>query len=91
MNAPKAHDHCAHVAAAYDHADHLLWVASRLRAAIARAAAEGDANAQAAADELRAEPDLAAAAARAARDDLSPADQIFAASLTAMGWDADAL
>ena len=91
MNAPKAHDHCAHVAAAYDHADHLLWVASRLRAAIARAAAEGDANAQAAADELRAEPDLAAAAARAARDDLSPADQILKASLTTPRRESDAL
>lgn len=62
-----------------------------IRATIARQAARGDINAQAAHEELRAEPHLARAAAAAARRDLSAADQIFAASLTAMGWDADAL
>ena len=62
-----------------------------IRATIARQAARGDANAAAAQEELRAEPHLARAAADARRHDLSAADQIFAASLAAMGWDADAL
>ena len=65
--------------------------ARTIRATIARQAARGDANAQAAHEELHAEPSLARAAADAARRDLSAADQIFAASLAAMGWDADAL
>lgn len=65
--------------------------ARAIRATITRAATRGDINAQAAREELHAEPHLARAAAAAARHDLSAADQIFAASLTAMGWDADAL
>lgn len=71
--------------------DNTTTASNALIAAITQAAAEGDVNAQAAAEVLCAEPSLARAAAQAARDDLSPADQIFTASLTAMGWDADAL
>ena len=71
--------------------DNIATASNALIAAITQAAAEGDVNAQAAAEVLHVEPNLARAAAQAARDDLSPADQIFTASLTAMGWDADAL
>lgn len=62
-----------------------------IRATIARQAARGDANAAAAREHLQAEPHLARAAADARRHDLSAADRIWAADLTAMGWDADAL
>ena len=65
--------------------------ARAIRATIARQAARGDANAQAAREELHAEPHLARAAADADRRDLSAADRIWTADLAAMGWDADAL
>ena len=65
--------------------------ARTIRATLTRAAARGDTNAAAAAEELRAEPHLARAAAEAARRDLTAADRIWEASLTEMGWDADAL
>lgn len=65
--------------------------ARAIRATITRAAARGDANAQAAREHLQAEPHLARAAAEADRRDLSAADRIWTADLTAMGWDADAL
>lgn len=83
----KAYAHCAHVTAYWQ----ARTAAAMIRAIITRQAARGDANARAALEELHAEPHLAAAAALADRHDLSAADQIFAASLTAMGWDADAL
>ena len=47
--------------------------------------------AAAAAETLRDEPHLAAAAARARRTDLTAADRVWTADLTAAGWDADSL
>lgn len=66
-------------------------ISRAIRAAITRAATRGDANAEAAREHLQAEPHLARAAAEADRRDLSAADRIWVADLTAMGWDADAL
>ena len=65
--------------------------ARAIRAEITRAAARGCPNAAAAAETLRDEPHLAAAAARARRTDLTAADRVWTADLTAAGWDADSL